>query len=142
MDADVEHLLKTPRQVVPFLLHVSSGSRVHKLSRIELANNDRALPVSSTTVQAREAKVAAVAAGSNAAHVAAAKPAYASTNVHTIERVTDMPFPDSTGQNRSRIPVGNKHHIRASRHPRAPQRPKLWQSGGNHLGCWVETTIK
>ena len=91
MDTDVEHL-KTPRQVVPSLLDFSSGFRLHKLSRSEPATDGRALPSSSTTAHAHEAKVAAIAAESNAAHVAAVKRPYANVNVHKIERVTSMPF--------------------------------------------------
>lgn len=38
--------LKTPRQVIPSLLDVSSGGRLHQLSRGEPATDERALPLS------------------------------------------------------------------------------------------------
>ena len=77
---------------MPSLLEVSSGRRLHKLSRNELTTDDRALPLSSTTAHAREATVAAVAVECNAAHVAAVKRTYANVNVHKIERVPSKPF--------------------------------------------------
>ena len=87
MDSDVEQI-KTPRQVLPSLLEVSSGGRLHKLSRSGPTTDDRGLPLSSTTAHAREAKIIAVAAECNATLVAAVKRAYANVNVHKIERVT------------------------------------------------------
>ena len=54
--------LETLKQVVPSLLDVSSDSCLHKLSRSEPANDDRVLPLSSTTALMREVKVAAAAA--------------------------------------------------------------------------------
>ena len=81
MDSDIEQL-KTPRHVVPSLLEVSSGSSLHKLSGSEPTADDRALPLCSITAHARGAKITAVAAECNAAHVPAVKRVYANVNVH------------------------------------------------------------
>ena len=78
--------------MLPSIIDVSSGGRLHQLSYSEPATDDRALPLSSNTAHARQATVEAVSAECDAAHFAAAKRAYDSTNVHEIERVTTMPF--------------------------------------------------
>ena len=78
--------------MVPSLLDVSSGAGLHRLSRSEPATDDRALPLSSTTVHVRQATVTDIAAEGDAAHDAAVKRAYANINAQKIERVTPMPF--------------------------------------------------
>ena len=89
-DTGVEKL-KTPRQVVPSLIDVSSCGRLHQLSRNEPATDDRELPLSSTTAHVRLATVVASAARCDVGHVAAVKRAYANINVQKIERVTTLP---------------------------------------------------
>ena len=78
--------------MVPSLIDVSSGGRLHQLSRSDRVSDDRALPLSSTTAHARQVKVTAVTVERDTTHVAAVKRAYANTNVHKIERVTTTPF--------------------------------------------------
>ena len=78
--------------MVPSLIDVSSGGRLHQLSRSDRVSDDRALPLSSTTAHARQAAVTAVAAKRDATHIAAVKHAYTNTNVNKIKLVTTMPF--------------------------------------------------
>ena len=103
-------------QVVPSLLDLSSGSRLHKLSRRETTANDGSLPLYSTTVHACEAKITAIAAEGNAAYVAAAKRAYASVNAHKIRTRHVYPFPHCTRQDRCGTPVSKKDQTRFNRY--------------------------
>ena len=91
IDADVVQL-ETPRQVVPCLPDVSSGGRLHQISRSDPAVDDRVLPLASTTAHVCQATVAAVAAESDTVHDAAVKHAYANINAHKFEHVAPMPF--------------------------------------------------
>ena len=88
-DSDVA--LKTPRRVIPPLVDVSSGDHLHSISRSELDLN-RALPLSSATAHARQARVDEVNAAAESIYIAAVKRHYIAIDVRKVERVVPIPF--------------------------------------------------
>ena len=90
--------LKTPRQVIPSLVDVSSGDHLHSLSRSELDLN-RTLPLSSATAHARQARVDEVNAAAESIYIAAVKRHYITIDFRKVDRVFSIPF--SSAANRT-----------------------------------------